>query len=77
MNVTRGREMARFARLDYERLRPEIYGQKQEVNVSIDHKVQIENSLTSSALELFQSMRGHTQPNQQVIDVKPEPDSHN
>ena len=35
----RGREMAKFARMDFERRRPKLYGPKQEVQV--DHTVNI------------------------------------
>lgn len=31
LNIARAREMARFARMDLERRRPQLYGQKQEV----------------------------------------------
>ena len=31
VGVTKGRELARFARMDFERRRPQLYGQKQEV----------------------------------------------
>jgi hypothetical protein len=31
LDVQRGREQARFARMDYERRRPHLYGQKQEI----------------------------------------------
>ena len=35
LDVQRGREQARFARMDYERRRPHLYGQKQEMTVNI------------------------------------------
>ena len=35
LDVQRGREMARFSRMDYERRRPHLYGQKQEVTMNI------------------------------------------
>ena len=42
VNVTRGREMARFARMDYERLRPAIYGQSQvAVQVNANGPIQV------------------------------------
>ena len=44
VNVTRGERMARFARMDYERLRPAIYGQQQaaiNINASGPITVQI------------------------------------
>jgi hypothetical protein len=34
VQVTRAREIARFARMDLERRRPHLYGQKQEMNVN-------------------------------------------
>lgn len=39
MGFARGREMAKFARMDFERRRPKLYGPKQEVQV--DHTVHI------------------------------------
>jgi len=35
VNVMRGERMARFARMDYERRRPHLYGAKQEMTVNI------------------------------------------
>jgi transposase-like protein len=35
LNVQRGREQARFARMDYERRRPHLYGQKNETTVTV------------------------------------------
>jgi transcriptional regulator with XRE-family HTH domain len=39
LGFARGREMGKFARQDFERKRPKLYGQKQEVQV--DHTVNI------------------------------------
>ena len=39
IQIARAREMAKFARMDFERRRPKLYGPKQEVQV--DHTVNI------------------------------------
>jgi hypothetical protein len=39
VQIARAREMAKFARMDFERRRPKLYGPKQEVQV--DHTVNI------------------------------------
>ena len=42
LDITRGREIARFARMDYERLRPAIYGQAQpSIQVNTQGPVQV------------------------------------
>lgn len=45
-DIARAREVARFARMDYERRRPSLYGQKQQV--SVDHRVSVDERLTAS-----------------------------
>ncbi len=68
LSLARAREMLRSGQWDLERLDSHNYGQKQEVSVTTDHKVTIEHTLTGSARELFQSMRGI---DNKVIDLQP------
>lgn len=55
-HIARAREMARFARMDLERRRPHLYGQKQEVKIDISEPL---------ADRLVRAR-------QRVIDVEPE-----
>ena len=76
LDLQRGREMARNARLDLERRRSSLYGQKQEVNHT--GTVTIANALQGIS-ERRQAMLGdagrHVAPlGSQVIDITPEPD---
>lgn len=75
LSLARAREQLRSGQWDLERLDSSNYGQKQEVAVTHDHKVTIEHTLTGSARELFQSIRGISPSNQPVIDIKPEDSS--
>ena len=76
LDLARGREQARNARLDLERRRASLYGQKQEVNHT--GTVTIANALQGIS-ERRQAMLGdagrHVAPlGSQVIDITPEPD---
>ena len=70
LSLARARELLKSAQFDLERLDPNTWGQKQEINTVIDHRVIIEHSLGESALTLFESMRGIT-VDQPALD-KPE-----
>ena len=58
LSLARAREMLKSAQFDLERLDSQTWGQKQEVNVQVDHRYQVEAGLFESALELVKSMRG-------------------
>ena len=45
-DIARAREVARFARMDYERRRPSLYGQKQQMQV--DHRLTVDDRLSAS-----------------------------
>ena len=62
LGITRAREMARYYRQDFERRRPKLYGQKQEV--AVDNKIEI---IIKPAPKVVETPR--TTP--QVIDVIP------
>ena len=57
LDVTRGREIARFSRMDYERLRPEIYGIKQQVSVDVSHHINVDLALSERAVKLVEQIR--------------------
>ena len=57
LSLARNREALKAAQFDLTSLDPE-YQPKQQVEVTVDHKVLIEHALAESALELFNSMRG-------------------
>jgi hypothetical protein len=42
VSVARAREVARFARMDFERRRPKLYGPKQELDVTTKYEIIIE-----------------------------------
>jgi len=60
LDVQRGRERARFSRMDYERRRPHLYGIRQEITV--DHRVTVDHELSESATELLNKIRGLPAP---------------
>ena len=70
LDVTRGREQARFSRMDYERRRPHLYGQKQELTVKAELKM---DSILEGHCQKILERIGAVQPKLQVIDVIPEP----
>src|SRR3990167_1006965 len=53
LDLARARERARFARWDAERRLPALFGQKQQVDVSV--KVSVEHRLESSASQLLEA----------------------
>ena len=55
--LARARAVVDSSQWDLERLSSD-YAQKQEVNVQVDHRYQVEAGLFESALELIKSMRG-------------------
>ena len=71
VDVMRGERMGRFARMDYERRRPHLYGQKQFIDQTVT--VTVEASLTEDAKLLLTRIRGAVQQPSQVIDVTPQP----
>ena len=65
------REQGKFARMDLERRRPHLYGQKQFIDQTVT--VTVEASLTEDAKLLLNRIRGAVQQPVQVIDVTPQP----
>lgn len=68
LSLARAREKLRGAQWDLERVCSRIYGIKQELAVTVDHRVTVEHGLSDSALTLFESMRGITHTDQPVIE---------
>ena len=65
-----GREQAKFARMDLERRRPHLYGQRQEITV--DHRVTVDHELSAAATELLNKIRGLEAP-VRIIEVMSNP----
>ena len=57
LDLQRGREQARNARLDLERRRANLYGAKSMIDVTVQ-QVTIEQSLSNSSLALLSKLRG-------------------
>ena len=68
LDLARGREQARNARLDLERRRSSLYGQKQELTVEINHSITVDLALTESAAELIKRIR---KPDAALLEVNP------
>ena len=71
LSLARNRELLKAAQFDLTAL-DQDYQPKQQVELTVDHRVSIEHSLADSALDLFKSVRGINKQNQQVIDVTDE-----
>ena len=79
LRLARARALVDSAQWDLERLDSANYGQKQEVNVQVDHRYQVEAGLFESALELVKSMRGVAlttidAPHTEIIEDQKKPD---
>jgi transposase-like protein len=59
--VSRAREIARFARMDFERRRPKLYGQKQELEIDKTVHVHVHRDQTPQPVD----------PAGRVVDVTP------
>jgi len=66
--IARAREQARFARMDLERRRPKLYGQKQQVDVDNRITVTVNKYCDIEAAPSIETPR----PSSQVIDVNPQ-----
>ena len=64
LDLQRGREQARNARLDLERRRSSLYGAKQEVAVTVDHNANISKALEDRISDLLLKVR-------EPIDITP------
>lgn len=65
MDIARAREISKFARMDFERRRPKLYGPKQEIQV--DHTVNITVNRGPVILQVV-SERPIIQSTSEVID---------
>jgi len=68
VEIARAREQARFARMDLERRRPKLYGQKQQVDVDNRITVTVNKYCDIEAVPSIETPR----PSSQVIDVNPQ-----
>ena len=68
LDLQRGREQARNARLDLERRRASLYGAKTEMQVNVDHNHEISQALETRISDLILKIRDQVQP----IDVQAE-----
>lgn len=70
LSLARAREQLRGAQWELERVFSRVYGQKQEVSLTMDIHVQVEHALTSEAGELLGRIRGTAlQHKPQVVDL--------
>ena len=67
LTLARARELVKSAQWDLERLDSSTFGQKQEVNIQVDHNHEISQALEDKISDLLLKIR---EPNQ-VIDVQP------
>lgn len=57
LGLARAREMARFTQWDLERLEQRLFGQKQELAVTVEHHVLVDQALTEQAGSLIGKVR--------------------
>lgn len=65
LSLARARELLKSAQWDLERLDSKTFGQKQEVELTIDHHITIDNHLEDSTNRLIDKAK------QRIIDVTP------
>ena len=73
LSLARARERLRSAQWELERVCNRIFGQKQEVAMTIDIRVQVDHSLTEDARSLLERVRAAPQLTQRTIDNDEEP----
>lgn len=57
LDLARAREQVRSSQWDLERMDPETFAQKQEVNMTVDHHVEVELALAADACALLEAIR--------------------
>ena len=72
LSLARARERLRSAQWELERVCNRIFGQKQEVAMTINIRVQVDHGLTEDARSLLERVRAVQLP-QRIIDNEPEP----
>ena len=72
LSLARARELLRSAQWDLERLDSSSFGQKQEVQVNVDHNHEISQALETRISDLILKIRDTVQQPNNIIDIEPD-----